>query len=223
MTKFDSLHQCFIRELQPGARPPDPRASTIVSPCDGIVGEFGLIESGRLFQAKGFPYPLTDLLIDPLMSGRWMGGRFLTLRITSAMYHRFHAPANGTLTRVRYISGDTWNVNPIALKRIERLFCKNERAILEFELARDQRPLLMIPIAAILVASIRLHCLQVALNRLTIDGTRFEPYAPVTKGQELGWFEHGSTILVLAPCELSFDPCLRTGNIVRVGQPIFHC
>ncbi len=93
----------------------------------------------QLYQAKGFPYALGDLLSDADLVEVYRGGCYVTLRLTAAMYHRFHAPHDCRVTRVIYISGDTWNVNPIALKRVERLFCKNERAVDRGTPHRDRR------------------------------------------------------------------------------------
>ncbi|MGA8322110.1 MAG: phosphatidylserine decarboxylase, partial [Xanthobacteraceae bacterium] len=128
-SEFKSLHDCFTRELKDGARPVDTAAGIVTSPCDAIVGAHGAIAGTELFQAKGFPYTLQDLLPDPALVEAHRNGRYVTLRLTSSMYHRFHAPHDGRIEQVIYISGDTWNVNPIALKRVERLFCKNERAV----------------------------------------------------------------------------------------------
>src|SRR5437588_12052994 len=163
MTEFKSLHDCFTRELRPGLRPADPDPAVVVSPSDGIIGAFGRIADTELFQIKGAPYSLLDLLGDPALVERHRNGRFLTLRLTSSMYHRFHAPYDARIERVTFIHGDVWNVNPIALKRVERLFCKNERAVLETRLASGEA-LTLVPVAAILVASIRLHFLDVVLN-----------------------------------------------------------
>ena len=145
--RFDSLHDCFTRELREGARPIDADPAVLVSPCDAIVGASGRIgedAGAQVFQAKGFPYALTDLLGDSPRSQAAIdtlrGGQFVTLRLTSAMYHRFHAPEALTLEHVTHFSGDTWNVNPIALKRVERLFCRNERAAL-FTRLDDGTPL----------------------------------------------------------------------------------
>src|SRR6202041_641507 len=124
-TEFKSLHDCFTRELKPGLRPYDPDPSIVASPSDAIVGAFGAIADTELFQIKGAPYSLLDLLGDPKLVDAHRNGRFITLRLTSSMYHRFHAPHDSRIERVTFISGDTWNVNPIALKRVERLFCKN--------------------------------------------------------------------------------------------------
>ena len=162
-TSFKSLHDCFTRELRPGLRPPDPDPSVVVSPCDAIVGAFGAIADTELFQVKGAPYSLLDLLGDPALVEAHRNGRFITLRLTSSMYHRFHAPHDCRIEQVTFIHGDTWNVNPIALKRIERLFCKNERAVIRTRLATGEA-LTLVPVAAILVASIRLHFLDIVLN-----------------------------------------------------------
>ena len=133
------MHDCFIRELKEGARPIDRRPDVLVSPCDAIVGACGTIAGTELYQAKGFPYTLEDLLGDRDLVEAHRNGRYVTLRLTSSMYHRFHAPHDGRIDKVIYISGDTWNVNPIALKRIERLFCKNERAVMPVTLVGRRR------------------------------------------------------------------------------------
>ena len=128
-TQFRSMHDCFTRELKTGARPIDGRPDILVSPCDAIVGACGSIAGTELYQAKGFPYSLDDLLGDRDLVAAHRNGCYATLRLTSSMYHRFHAPHDCRIEQVIYISGDTWNVNPIALKRVERLFCRNERAV----------------------------------------------------------------------------------------------
>src|SRR4029077_2154676 len=108
----------------------DPDPGVVTSPCDAVVGAFGCVQGDQAIQAKGFPYSVRDLLADEQLVERHRGGKFVTLLLRASMYHRFHAPCDGRVRRVNYISGDTWNVNPIALRRVERLFCKNERAIL---------------------------------------------------------------------------------------------
>src|SRR5712672_3553145 len=202
-TSFTSLHDCFTRELRPGLRPSDPDPSIMVSPSDAIIGAFGPIADTELFQIKGASYSLADLLDDHGLVDAHRNGRFITLRLTSSMYHRFHAPHDCRIEQVTFISGDTWNVNPIALKRIERLFCKNERAVIRTRL-EDGETLTLVPVAAILVASIRLHFLDITLNAQSRGPVDFACFARVKKGDELGWFEHGSTIIVLAPESFEF-------------------
>ncbi|HWX07198.1 MAG TPA: archaetidylserine decarboxylase, partial [Bradyrhizobium sp.] len=146
-TDFKSLHDCFTRELKPGLRPPDPDPAVVVSPCDAIIGAFGSIADTELFQIKGAPYSLIDLIGDPALVEAHRDGRFITLRLMSSMYHRFHAPCDARIEQVSFIHGDVWNVNPIALKRIEKLFCKNERAVIRTRLATGDA-LTLVPVAA---------------------------------------------------------------------------
>jgi len=221
-TEFRSLHDCFIRELKDGARPIDGAADILVSPCDAIVGACGTIAGTKLYQAKGFPYTLQDLLCDPDLAAAHRNGRYVTLRLTSGMYHRFHAPHDARIDRVIYVSGDTWNVNPIALKRIERLFCKNERAVLQLTLAAGGQTVTLVAIAAILVASIRLHCLADILNRAYRGRSVIARDSQVRKGDELGWFQHGSTIIVFAPEGFTLCQNVREGATIRLGEPLMR-
>ena len=221
-TQFDSLHDCFIRELKPGARTVDSAPAVLTSPCDGIVGAMGRVENGKLFQAKGFPYTLKDLLGDQASSEHWQEGCFITIRITSSMYHRFHAPYDGKLKRVQYFSGDTWNVNPIALKRVEKLFCKNERALLETEIGPQAYPVALVPVAAVLVASIRLHALDGLLRHVARGQQVVSCDSAFVKGQELGWFQHGSTILIFTPPSFDFVDGIQEGKRLRMGQALMH-
>jgi phosphatidylserine decarboxylase len=220
-TSFNSLHDCFTRELKLGLRPPDPDPRVVVSPCDAIIGAFGAIADTELFQVKGAPYSLLDLLGDPALVEAHRNGRFITLRLTSSMYHRFHAPADSRIERVTFISGDTWNVNPIALKRVEKLFCKNERAVIETRLTSGEA-LTIVPVAAILVASLRLHCIDRTLNAQTRGPTVFPCDVDVHKGDEMGWFEHGSTIIVLTPDRFEFCDGVREGARIKAGQPLLR-
>jgi phosphatidylserine decarboxylase len=220
--QFTSLQDCFTRELKPGARPIAPEPETLVSPCDGIVGACGQVTEGAVLQAKGFPYKLIDLLGDESLVRKYQNGTYATLRITPTMYHRFHAPHDLRVKQVNYISGDTWNVYPIALKRVENLFCRNERAVLQCELGANNALITLVPVAAILVASIRLHFLDVLLH-LRYRGPNVIPCdAPFAKGQEMGWFQHGSTIIVFAPAGVALSPDIREGRRIRMGEPLFE-
>ena len=219
--RFRSMHDCFIRELKDGARPIDGRPDILVSPCDGIVGASGRINDTQAFQIKGFPYRLDELLCDPDLIEAHRNGSYVTLRLTSSMYHRFHAPHDCNVEQVTYISGDTWNVNPIALRRIENLFCKNERAILRTKLTQTGHIITLVPVAAILVASIRLNFIGGFELRHRQPNT-FACRTPFRKGQEMGWFEHGSTIIVFAPGSFSLCENVREGDVVRVGQPLMR-
>jgi phosphatidylserine decarboxylase len=219
---FKSVHDCFTRELKDGARPIDEDPGVMVSPCDAIVGASGRIVGTEVLQIKGCAYSLRDLVPDEEFERVYRNGRYVTLRLTSGMYHRFHAPQTCNVEHVIYISGDTWNVNPIALKRIERLFCKNERAVIRLRLAAGGHCVTLVPVAAILVASIRLHFLDVVLGLKHRGANRFVCDARFSKGEEMGWFEHGSTIIVFAPD--GFELCEPTieGSVIRMGQALMH-
>jgi phosphatidylserine decarboxylase len=231
-SRFNSVHECFTRELKEGARRIDTDPGCLVSPCDALLGAHGRIARGMALQAKGFDYPLLDLLRDEAACRYYEGGLYATLRLTSSMYHRFHAPADCRVEQVLYISGDTWNVNPIALKRVERLFCKNERAVLRCRLdspggaaspdAATAAVLTLVPVAAILVASIRLKFLDVLLH-LKYRGPHLIPCnASLRRGEEMGWFEHGSTIIVLAPPGTVLAPGIGEGTRLAMGQAIMR-
>ena len=220
-TRYRSMHECFIRELKPGARPIDQDPAVMVSPCDAIVGACGRVVGTELFQIKGFPYRLEDLLGDPELVAAHRDGRYVTLRLTSSMYHRFHAPHDCRVEQVTYISGDTWNVNPIALKRIEKLYCKNERALLRTRLAAGHI-VTLVPVAAVLVASIRLHFLDVLLSLKHRGPNVFACDAPFRKGEEMGWFQHGSTIIVFAPDGFALCEGVQEGATIRVGQRLMR-
>jgi phosphatidylserine decarboxylase len=221
-TQFRSLQDFFTRQLKEGARRIDPDPHSIVSPCDGIVGAMGQVSEGSVLQAKGFPYTLMDLLGDPELVENHLNGSFVTLRLTSGMYHRFHAPFDCRVEQITYVSGDTWNVNPIALRRVERLFCKNERAIIRCRLSPSGELITLVPVAAILVASIRLHCADVLLH-LRYRGPNVIPCdAHLRKGEEMGWFQHGSTIIALAPPGVQLAPGLREGSLIRMGESLLR-
>jgi phosphatidylserine decarboxylase len=221
-THFKSVHECFTRELKEGARPVDPDPGCLISPCDALVGACGRVAQGSVLQAKGFPYPLLDLLGDAELVGYYQGGQYATLRLTSSMYHRFHAPADCRVERVDYISGDTWNVNPIALKRVEKLFCKNERAVIRCRLPQSGAVVTIVPVAAILVASMRLKFLDILLH-LRYRGPNVIPCdADLRRGEEMGWFEHGSTLIVLAPRGGRLSETVQEGGRIQMGQPLMR-
>jgi phosphatidylserine decarboxylase len=162
-----------------------------------------------------------DLLGDSELVHYYRGGQFVTLRLTSSMYHRFHAPADCRVEQVNYISGDTWNVNPIALKRVQGLFCKNERAIIRCRLPSGAL-LTLVPVAAILVASIRLRFLDVQLH-LKYRGPNVIPCdVSVRKGEEMGWFEHGSTIIVFVPKGVDLCEGIGDGHRIRMGEALLR-
>ncbi len=219
---FRSLHDCFIRELKPGARPIDPDPSVLTSPCDAIVNACGTIRGRELIQAKGLTYTLDEFLDDPALVERYRDGQYVTLRLTSGMYHRFHAPHDLRVTQVNYISGDTLNTNPGTVKRVGKLYCKNERAVIQTVLDRGGHRITLVPVASVLVASIRLHCLDVPFH-LAYRGPRAVACdAAFGKGHEMGWFELGSTIIVFAPPGFALCDGIAPTAVIRMGQPLLR-
>ena len=220
--RYESLHECFTRELVDGARPVDHNPAVLTSPSDAIVGACGQVEGLQVFQAKGFPYSLPELFGPSQDTTPFKDGVYVTLRLTSAMYHRFHAPHDCEVDHVTFHSGDTWNVNPIALKRVEKLFCRNERAVLRTRLAQGNYPIALVPVAAILVASLRLHFLDLLLHLGYRGPKEIACQASYRKGEEMGWFQHGSTIIVFAPRGFTLCPGIESGVRLRMGQPLLH-
>lgn len=217
--RWRSLRHCFTRRLKAGARPVDATPGILTSPCDGIVGACGAVERGQVYQAKGMPYAAADLFGDAESAAAFEGGQYVTLRLTSAMYHRFHAPDDGVVERVHFINGDCWNVNPAALARVPQLFCRNERASLTLRLADGTR-MALVPVAAILVASLRLHCIDAVLHGRWRGAAVWHPASAVGRGDEMGWFEHGSTIIVFVPSGWVLAPGVGPSSRVRMGVPL---
>ncbi len=220
--EFRSLHDCFVRKLRPGSCPIDPDPEILVSPCDAIIGASGRIAGTRLYQVKGHRYALQDLLLDDGLVRRHHDGLYVTLRLTAGMYHRFHAPHDCRVDEVTYIPGDVWNVNPPSLKRIDKLYCRNERAVVCTILANGSYAVTLVPVAAVLVAGIYLSFLPGAPRLRNNMATGLTSGAVLRKGEEMGWFEHGSTILVLAPRGFRMCKNIHEGQAICVGQPLMQ-
>ncbi len=183
----------------------------------------GAIAGTNLFQIKGFPYTLEDLLHDRELVDAHRDGRYVTLRLTSSMYHRFHAPHDCHVEEVTYISGDTWNVNPIALRRVEKLFCKNERAILRTTLAegghdhhpgRRSRPCSS-PASASIFSMVR--------SASGTAGRMSFPAAPVSrKDRRWAGSSTGRRSSYSPPTASRYAKMCGRATIIRVGQPLMR-
>ena len=199
---------------------PDP--DILTSPCDALVGACGGVRGGTVLQAKGFPYPLIDLLDDDDLVRYYHGGQYVTLRLTSSMYHRFHAPYD---CRVEHVELHLRR----HLERESHRAQARRAAVLQERAGRDPLPaarpaqlLTLVPVAAILVASIRLQFLDVLLH-LRYRGPEPHPLRRrARKGEEMGWFEHGSTIIVFAPPGIALCGAIREGDRIRMGQALMR-
>jgi phosphatidylserine decarboxylase len=138
------------------------------------------------------------------------------------MYHHFHAPQDGQVESVRHIAGDAWNVNPVALRRVQGLFCRNERAVITMRLAGSEQSIALIAVAAILVAGIRLCFLDPALQLRRTGSHTIRCATGLRKGEEMGWFEHGSTIILFAPRGFRVCESVREGGRIQMGQALLR-
>jgi phosphatidylserine decarboxylase len=220
---YPTFNAFFTRELAPGRRPVDPDRAAIVSPADGYVSAAGAIERNRLYQAKGIDYTLEDLLAVDLDDARaYAGGRFATLYLAPHNYHRVHMPAAGELVAAHYVPGELWSVNAATVSRLPQLFARNERLNLHFRTPFG--PLAVLLVGALNVGSIttpwtgeirpRRHGVVEDLH-LGEENRNLEP------GELLGWFNMGSTVIVLLPGGAGeWDPGLVAGRALRMGERI---
>ena len=191
-SEYGSLQDFFTRELAPGAR--TVGHSSMVAPSDGAFGESGEIRSGTVFQAKGVPYSVSDLLQDADLAHELELGAFATIYLAPWNYHRVHHPASGNLVGARHIPGDLWPVNRSAVEGIPGLFVRNERA---WVAVRNEHGLAVaVLVGAYNVGSIRLSDCPQPTGNLRGGWTPAQP-VPVRAGNLLGVFEMGSTVVVL--------------------------
>jgi phosphatidylserine decarboxylase len=221
LSQYATFSEFFSRGLREGARPIDAGERVVVSPVDGTVSEAGGIEAGTCLQAKGLSFPVAELLGDREAEKPFAdGGAFATLYLSPRDYHRVHAPLGGTISGWRYIPGDFWPVNPASVGTVRGLFALNERLITWMETPAGQCAVVMV--GATCVGRIRAAYADI----LTHDGRsaaahRFSTPVPIAKGEELGRFEMGSTVILLFPPErVRWQPELRAGASVRMGSRI---
>ncbi|HTN53127.1 MAG TPA: archaetidylserine decarboxylase [Anaeromyxobacter sp.] len=220
---YRTFGEFFARPLRPGLRPIAPGDEVVVSPVDAVVSETGRATAGALVQAKGIDYSAAALLGDDALAARLEGGAYATLYLSPRDYHRIHFPLGGAVTGWRYLPGKLWPVNPASVRTVPGLFTVNERLVTVMET----------PLGA---------CAVVAVGATVVGRVRatYDPAAPFTnaagavrrrrdyetplrveKGQELGAFEMGSTvILIFEPGRVRLGPTLVPGARVRVGQAI---
>ncbi len=220
---FATFNDFFIRELREDARPIDANERSIVSPVDGTVSQAGELRGKAILQAKGIEYTLDELLATNLDDARaFAGGQFVTIYLAPYNYHRVHAPMAGELVSASYVPGDLFSVNTATAQHISGLFARNERLILKFDTATG--PAAIVFVGALNVGSIstpwsgeiRPRRSGVAEN-ISLGGKSIS----VSKGELLGWFNMGSTVILLLPNEVcSWRDDLAAGSTLRVGEAI---
>ena len=218
----------FTRALKPGVRPLPPGPLDVASPCDGRVVLGCEVHDGTILQAKGVPYTLAALLGDGASprtgpaAARFAGGTALTLYLAPGDYHRFHAPFDARITEARHLPGDLWPVNAKAVAGVPRLFARNERVVLLGE-TRAGQAFAFVPVGALNVGSIVIHALPgLVTNRCCRRGGTWKAVLPhpIARGEELGWFAMGSSIvLLLGPGPVRLDP-RAPGSPLRMGERI---
>ena len=223
LDSFRTFAEFFARPLHPGLRPIAGGGDVIVSPVDGVVSQVGRVDDGRIVQAKGLDYTLEALLADAGLAARFRGGAFATLYLSPRDYHRIHFPLGGRITGYRYVPGRLWPVNPASVRRVPGLFTVNERltTLLETPLGTCA----IVAVGATIVGRIRAYydpAIPVSnLPRARPIAREYPTPITVEKGQELGAFEMGSTvILLLEGGKAVLRDDLREGTRVRVGRPI---
>jgi phosphatidylserine decarboxylase len=221
---FHTFGEFFARPLrESGLRPIASGDDVVASPVDGVVSECGLAEAGKLLQAKGIDYALADLLADDALAARFTGGAWATLYLSPRDYHRIHFPLRGGVAGYRYVPGVLWPVNPAAVRGVPGLFTANERLVTVLE--TPVGACAVVAVGATIVGRVRAYydpTIPVTnLPRAKPIRRDYPEPIPVEKGQELGAFEMGSTvILAFEPGKVALDARLAPGARVRVGERI---
>lgn len=220
---FASFNDFFVRELAAGSRPVDDGPHSIVSPVDGTVSIAGTLQGENLIQAKGIDYTLDELLAADLDDAQaYENGHFATIYLAPYNYHRVHAPFDGELRAMHYVPGDLYSVNAATVSRLPGLFRRNERLILHFETGKG-------PAAVIFVGALNVGSISTPWSgeiRPRKDGVvetigLHAADRTIRKGDLLGWFNMGSTVIVLLPPGVAaWEPTLEAGASLQMGAAI---
>jgi phosphatidylserine decarboxylase len=225
ITSFPSLQDFFVRALLPEARPVDADPDAFVSPCDGAWGESGIVKEGMLLQVKGRPYSLGALLGDDALAEHFEGGSYATIYLSPRDYHRFHAPCDVHIARLRYLPGTLWPVNRAGVEGVDALFAQNERicAFMDLPATGGRKSLCIVAVGATLVGKVRVNfdSLSSNLPGAAIQERIYGEEAPRrVKGEEWGRFEFGSTLVVVAAPGVANLEGHDSGTSVRMGARI---
>lgn len=224
---YRTFNAFFTRPLQPDARPIDDNDNVIIHAVDGAVSQFGDINADSIFQAKGHDYSLTTLLGGkPEMATPFKDGKFATVYLSPKDYHRIHMPVEGTLTDMIYVPGELFSVNPLTAANVPGLFARNERVVAFFDTPVGR--MAMVLVGATIVASIE----TVWAGTVTPPAGKnvqhwsyekdTESSVKLAKGEEMGRFKLGSTIVVCFEKDVvEFDE-LTAGQVTRLGEPMAH-
>jgi len=221
LEEYQTFSDFFSRRLRDGARTVDTGERVVVSPVDGTVSEAGVIKCGECLQAKGLAFPVTELLGDAEAAGLFADqGTFATFYLSPRDYHRVHAPLGGTILGWRYLPGELWPVNPASVRTVRGLFALNERLVTWLETPAGRCALVMV--GATCVGRLRATYADVLVETGSPPGSAtFTTPRPVAKGDELGRFEMGSTVVLLfPPGRVTWDVGLCPGATVTMGRRV---
>jgi len=219
--KYNSFNSFFTRALKPEARPCEKNPQTIIQPVDGTISQIGKIESGRIFQAKGYDFTVSELLGSHDSAQPYANGHFVTLYLSPKDYHRVHMPLTGNLVETLHIPGRLFSVAPFTVNSIPRLFARNERLVCHFESSYGH-PFCMVLVGAMLVSSI-----ETLWAGLEIPPYTKKPFLKdyrnrnivLEQQKEMGRFNMGSTVILLFPKDfILFNTELQQNSAVRMGQ-----
>ena len=217
-TAYATFNDFFTRELKADAR---PLGEGILSPADGRLSQFGPVEAGQLFQAKGHRFSAMELLGgDGEAARRYLGGSFATVYLSPSDYHRVHMPLAGTLTEMVYVPGRLFSVNVATTEHVPNLFARNERLVCHFD--TEQGPMVMVLVGAMIVAAIEtVWAGQITpLPRGGVQRIRFDTPVHLEKGAEMGRFKLGSTVVMALSEPVAFADGLEPGAKVQMGQSL---
>jgi phosphatidylserine decarboxylase len=222
---FESLQAFFIRELKAGVRPVDQTPTNFVSPCDGAYGQSGVVEKGLLMQVKGKSFRLAELLSDDKWSQSLEGATYAVLYLSPRDYHRFHAPCDMRIVEAAYVPGRLWPVNLWAVANVDEVFCVNERVVMKADLpSQNTEPFAIIAVGATMVGKVKVTFDEVLTSNIQGGKYQRRSYAPfqatLSKGQELGRFEFGSTLVLVMPKKFGRIDSQEPGTPIRMGQKI---
>ena len=219
---FDEL---FTRRLRPGARPIADEPGGIVSPADGIVVECGLATAGKLIQAKGTLFDLTELLSDGEIAARLGGGAYLITYLSPKDYHRVHSPVGGRVIGWRHIPGSLFSVGAKSVASEPGLFVRNERFVTLIEMEGGGL-CAVVMVAAIGVGHVTVsydeevatHCPR--FSRAAVRHRRYDDPKPIRRGEELGTFHLGSTTIVVFEPGRAELGTFAAGEAMKMGISI---
>ena len=227
IASYLTFNDFFTRALKPGVRP--LATADLVCPVDGAISQFGAIAHDQLIQAKGHNYSTTALVGgDKALAEQYLNGSFATIYLSPKDYHRIHMPAGGRLSRMIYVPGELFSVNPVTARGVPGLFARNERVVCVFESARG--PFVLALVGATIVGSMATvwHGVVNPPRGKAVREWRYpapgQPEIVLRQGEEMGRFLLGSTVVLLFPKgPLRFNPHWAPGRAVRLGEAMADC